>query len=395
MISRPGDAQYQVTPMWWGVIVLRLLTFAFAAATVVVHRDAFAKPALAWAVLAVIAVWTAITSVAYARTRTRWKWLVVADLAVTLALMLTSRLTHSAEMLAEPAPLITTVWVTGALAACAVRFGLVGGIGAGAVLSIGTVAASGRLDLDTIRDGVLLCVAGLVVGMASSSLQRAAVLQAQALRHEAATAERERLARGIHDGVLQVLAQVRKRAAEAGGEAAELAKLAGDQEIALRALIATSPTGSRGPDTADTADLRAQLQVLATTSVAVASPADEVLLPSEVVTEVVAAVREALSNVQRHAGAGAKAWVLLEDVSDDVVISVRDDGCGIPDGRLAQAAEEGRLGVAQSLKGRIAALGGTITLDTAPGSGTEWEMRIPRRPSGTRRRGRRSLSWKR
>lgn len=382
MISRPGDAQYQVTPMWWGVIVLRLLTFAFAAANVVVHSDSYARPALAWAVLALMTGWTAIASIAYARTRTRWKWLVAADLAVTLALMLTSRLTHSEAMLAEPAPLITTVWVTGALAAFAVRFGLLGGIGAGILLSIGTVVASGRLDLDTIRDGVLLCVAGLVIGMASSSLQRAAVLQARALRHEAANAERERLARGIHDGVLQVLAQVRKRAAEAGGEAAELAKLAGDQEIALRALIASRPTGSQD----DEADLRARLQVLATATVAVATPAGEVLLPGEVVDEVVAAVQEALSNVHQHAGAGAKAWVLLEDVGDDVVISVRDDGCGIPDGRLAQAAEEGRLGVAHSLKGRITTLGGTITLDTAPGSGTEWEMRIPRRPSGSRRR---------
>ena len=47
---------------------------------------------------------------------------------------------------------------------------------------------------------------------------------------EAATRERERLARGIHDSVLQVLALVRRRGEELGGEAAELGRLAGEQE---------------------------------------------------------------------------------------------------------------------------------------------------------------------
>ena len=60
---------------------------------------------------------------------------------------------------------------------------------------------------------------------------------------EAASRERERLARGIHDSVLQVLALVQRRGAEAGGEAAEIGRLAGEQEAALRALIA--PTATR------------------------------------------------------------------------------------------------------------------------------------------------------
>ena len=54
---------------------------------------------------------------------------------------------------------------------------------------------------------------------------------------EAASRERERLARDIHDSVLQVLALVQRRGAEAGGAAAELGRLAGQQEAALRALM--------------------------------------------------------------------------------------------------------------------------------------------------------------
>jgi signal transduction histidine kinase len=49
--------------------------------------------------------------------------------------------------------------------------------------------------------------------------------------------------------------------------------------------------------------------------------------------------------------------------------------------RLAEAAAAGRLGVAQSIRGRIRDLGGTVTIVTAPGAGTEVEMRVPRVPT--------------
>ena len=57
---------------------------------------------------------------------------------------------------------------------------------------------------------------------------------------------------------------------------------------------------------------------------------------------------------------------------------LRDDGVGIPEGRLEQAAAEGHLGVAGSMRGRVQGLGGTIDLHTAPGEGTEWEIVVPR-----------------
>jgi signal transduction histidine kinase len=57
---------------------------------------------------------------------------------------------------------------------------------------------------------------------------------------------------------------------------------------------------------------------------------------------------------------------------------VRDDGVGIAPGRLDEAAAEGRLGVAKSIRGRIADLGGRIALHSAPGEGTEIEIVVPR-----------------
>jgi signal transduction histidine kinase len=83
--------------------------------------------------------------------------------------------------------------------------------------------------------------------------------------------------------------------------------------------------------------------------------------------------------VRAHAGPGARAFVLLEDLGDSVAVSIRDDGVGIAAGRLAEAAREGRLGVSKSIVGRMSSLGGTAQLHSAPGEGTEWELCVPRR----------------
>ena len=84
-------------------------------------------------------------------------------------------------------------------------------------------------------------------------------------------------------------------------------------------------------------------------------------------------------DVAKHAGDGASAWVLVEDDGTYVTVSVRDDGTGFAPGTLAAAEQAGRLGVAQSLVGRMRSLGGDATVSSVSGSGTEVELRIPRR----------------
>jgi signal transduction histidine kinase len=59
------------------------------------------------------------------------------------------------------------------------------------------------------------------------------------------------------------------------------------------------------------------------------------------------------------------------------VVSVRDEGPGIPAGRLDAAAADGRLGVTESIRGRIKDLGGHAELTTGS-YGTEWELTVPR-----------------
>jgi signal transduction histidine kinase len=220
---------------------------------------------------------------------------------------------------------------------------------------------------------VLLLLAGIAVGHVSRLGAEAQEQLRRAVELEAVTRERERLARDIHDSVLQVLSLVQRRGAEIGGAAAELGVLAGEQEAALRSLV--SPVRTDGAN-----DLRELLTPFASATVSLATPAQPVTLPPHVAREVAAAVGAAVSNVRRHAGPQARAWILVEDDLDAVTVSIRDDGPGIAPGRLDEAAKDGRLGVAQSIRGRIHDLGGDVSIVSAPGRGTEIELRIPRTP---------------
>ena len=236
---------------------------------------------------------------------------------------------------------------------------------------------------DVTTSAELLLAAGAAIGALGFAqvlaTRRAERKQAEQIRREAAAAERDRLARPIHDGVLQVLALVQRHGADLGGRGGELAALAGEQEVALRSLLTREASIARD----GTADLRGPLQALATTAIEVVTPAQPVLLPAAVTAEVAAAVRAALDNVHRHAGDGARTWILLEDEPDGVRVTVRDDGVGFPPERPDEAAEEGRLGIAQSMRGRISDHGGTTTIHSTPGEGTEVEFWIPgARPTG-------------
>jgi signal transduction histidine kinase len=237
---------------------------------------------------------------------------------------------------------------------------------------------------DVTTSAILLLVAGVAIGglgfaqlLATRSAERK---HAEQIRHEAATAERDRLGRSIHDGVLQVLALVQRQGSELGAQGSKLAALAGEQEVALRGLLA----GAAGTGGGAAEDLCGPLQAMAAPAVEVVTPAQAVELPSGITAEVVAAVRAALDNVRKHVGADARAWIFLEDEHDGVRVTVRDDGAGFPPERPAEAAEAGRLGIAQSMRGRIADCGGTMTIDSRPGEGTEVEFWVPRVPQARR-----------
>jgi signal transduction histidine kinase len=54
----------------------------------------------------------------------------------------------------------------------------------------------------------------------------------------------------------------------------------------------------------------------------------------------------------------------------------------VPPERFTRAEQQGRLGVAQSIRGRIGELHGTVRITSAPGQGTEVELSVPRASIG-------------
>ncbi len=359
-------------PLWRALTVFRVAATIFAMLLAAARASHFIRPAGAVAGLALMAAWTAYTAYQYPRTTGRRWPLLWADLAVTAAGLLTTRWVLPADDIVVTLPM---VWIAGPVIAWAICAGRRAGVFAALAIGGCSMAVRGGEDLTGLNETVLLVLAAIAIGHVVRLTGDAAAYAQQLAEEQAAARERDRLARGIHDSVLQVLALVQRRGAELGGEAAQLGRLAGEQEAALRLLVGTrhDPAKRTGAT-----DLRAPLRRLAGARVTLAAPAGPVPLPAGAAEEVAAAVGAALANVREHVGPDAPAWLLVEDEGDAVVVTVRDDGPGIAAGRLADAARAGRIGVAKSIRGRIEDLGGTVQIASVAGQGTEVEIRVPR-----------------
>jgi signal transduction histidine kinase len=364
-----------LAPLWRAIAVFRIAALVYVAVLAVNNVSAYARPLLAWPVLAVMTAWTVLTTYAYANPARRRPPLLIADLLITIGVLASSVVVMGRDALEAGRPTLAVAWHVAPVIAWAVAGGRRWGITAALAMGATDLIVRAHYDQAALTGTVLMLLAAIAVGYLVRFAEVTQARLQRAIELEATTRERERLARDIHDSVLQVLALVKRRGAGLDGEAGELARLAGEQEVALRALV-TSPSGESHSDV----DVMTLLAPYASTTVSVAAPAGAVRLPGSVAREVAAAVSAALDNVAAHCAPGTKVWVLVEDEPEAVTISVRDDGCGIAPDRLGEAEAQGRLGVAQSIRGRIAALRGRVTITSAPGQGTEVEMTVPRTP---------------
>jgi signal transduction histidine kinase len=254
------------------------------------------------------------------------------------------------------------------------------------------------IDHRTLSTQLYIWVAALTTLFLSavvSERDRSATELAEARRTEGARAleERRRIARDLHDSVSQTLfsAVLHTRTAEkalvqeggnpsgrVGRSLAAIADLTRSVQSEMRArifelhrdpvhegLVAALARHASGLRTSD--GLTIDVQV----------PGARLALSELVETQLFAIGREALANVQKHAGASA-AHVRVEAQQGEVVLEVRDNGRGFD----PAAGHPGHFGL-DSMRSRAAEIGGWLTITSAPGAGTLVRVRVPTETDGT------------
>jgi PAS domain S-box-containing protein len=203
---------------------------------------------------------------------------------------------------------------------------------------------------------------------------------------EAIAEERRRIAREIHDGLAQNLASLRLKAslwhaiidqnpAQMHKEVDAMREFLRDQiREVRRSIFALRPValdelGFHAALCQFVDDFGQQNQVH--TSLDVRGPEDH--LPSHLEPVAFRIIQEALNNVGKHAQA-TSVWIELDlRATETLTLKVRDDGRGFDLAVLSQAVQLGHLGL-QQMRERVAELGGTLSVQSQAGEGTEIQV---------------------
>lgn len=352
-----------------GVAVFRWAAWAWIALTAVATRAQMARPGLAFALIAAALAITAGYTVVWRRQPT---WLlrplaVGLELAVGLALVTLDGLVRADDSVFTTGQSLASVWPLTGIVTAGIVFGPVGGALAGVGLGASRVGSTVLNQVSTYDAGrtlsltntaVTYAIAGLAFGYVYRLLVRA---EATVARAQA----REEVARTLHDGVLQTLAVVERRADDPA-----LARLAREQERELRAFLFGS--GSVATDLG--AALRAQASTFedrfdARAQVLVAD--DVPPLGPAAIAATAGAVGEALTNAGKH-GRASRATVYCEPDGGDVFCSVKDDGHGFDPATTPEG-----VGLSRSIRARVAEVGGRVEVSSSPGAGTEVRLWVP------------------
>jgi signal transduction histidine kinase len=244
---------------------------------------------------------------------------------------------------------------------------LVGGlalVGLASVFGLGFIGANSGSGL--MQLALLLVLGGGAAAIIATPLLIAGLARSDRARLTTAREdERRRVAAHLHDSVLQTLALVQRQA----HDPAAVTRLARRQEHELRAWMAGEV--ELGTETLGAAlrDAVAEVEDEHGTHVELTILGERAL--DRGTEALVAAAREALRNAARHAP-GAPVYVFAQAGPDGAEVFVRDDGPGF---ELATVPAE-RRGVRDSILGRMAAVGGSGTVESRPGEGTEIALRI-------------------
>jgi signal transduction histidine kinase len=181
--------------------------------------------------------------------------------------------------------------------------------------------------------------------------------------------ERSEVAARIHDSVLQTLALIQRHAQEPQ----RVVTLARRQERELRGWLYGDRLLGDEASTLDAALSAVAADVEEAHGVRIDLVCVGDCPVDEPVEALVLAAREAMTNAAKFAGTDA-VDVYAEVTEGAVTVFVRDRGAGFD-----RAAVPGdRRGLVESIEGRLRRAGGEATIVTAPGEGTEIELRVPR-----------------
>jgi signal transduction histidine kinase len=222
-------------------------------------------------------------------------------------------------------------------------------------------ARAGLTFAFTLIAGVSLVVAPWIIGLIRDrDLER---------RERIRNAERAELAAHIHDSVLHTLTLIQRRAEDPR----EVQRLARVQERALRTWLYQRPAD------ADTTVSPALERVAAEVEEEHGVPIEVVCVGDcpmdDSLVAVLNAAREAMVNAAKYAKT-SDISVYGEVEPEEVLVFVRDRGAGFD----LETVPEDRMGVRGSILGRMDRHGGSARIRTAPGEGTEVQLRMPRAP---------------
>lgn len=236
-------------------------------------------------------------------------------------------------------------------------------LGGGTVLLAQTGGFAGAAAVAVTASVIAAGVALLLGPRAARARREADAERAERVRAE----ERVAVAARLHDSVLQTLALIQRT-----DDPQRSQILARRQERELRAWLYDG-VGGDDATTFGAALARAADQVEERYGVAVelVQPSDTTL--DDRLVECVAAASEAMTNAAKHAGVD-RISVLARATEYEASIFVRDRGAGFD----PESVAGDRRGVADSIHGRMARVGGRALLTSSPDEGTEVELTLPR-----------------
>lgn len=330
--------------------------------------DTVGQAMIVWSAVAIAVVWTAVTVVfAYRRPAALGSWgFLVVDLilatwvAMTPGLIGTDVFFAGGYPISSPFLFATTRGLTATI---------VPALAVAVASAVGVNQANARaLEVVTINLLSPLVVAWGFGTIKTQDLKRREAEDALAAERTklALADERAEMAAHLHDSVLQTLALIQRKSPEDR----DVTRLARRQERELRAWLNGGPTLAAG-NTLSRGLIRAAEEVEDEYDVIVemSTAGDRELDDRSAV--VILAAREAMTNAARFAGVD-RIYVLSETSGDRIRLVVRDQGAGFdPEG-----VSEDRRGVRESIVGRLERLGGTATIRSSVGDGTEVELSI-------------------